>query len=362
MAINLQLHNGKLVGLHGPPPTEDLVLLNPQMYGASKGQRERVQLTHAMSPGDIVCLTSLPRDIMAAHPDRYEIHVTTRWPSLWANNPRIASYSEYPVVNARPIHLDYASPMIYINNVKLHFITAFHRNFTELEQISVPCTQPKGDLYLSEEEKDNRLVDSRYWVLFAGGKLDFTTKLWSDKRWQQLVDSLAAIGITVVQAGTRSGFHSNPTLENVIDLVGKTNLRESLQLIAQADGVISAVSFPMHAAAALDKPCVVIAGGREHWWWEAYANVDGINTFGDACSPVKVPHRYLHTQDQLSCCMGEGCWKDKVVQTKQGSTVCSKPVDDDFGQIIPTCLKMITVDHVIEAVTSYYADKTIEPL
>jgi ADP-heptose:LPS heptosyltransferase len=250
--------------------------------------------------------------------------------------------------------------MVYINNVKLHFITAFHRNFGELEQVHVPCTQAKGDLYLSEKERHERPVTDRYWVMFPGGKNDFTTKVWSAHRWQQVVDLLGDRGIKVVQCGASSSFHNNPQLENVINRVGKTNLRGALQLMAHADGILTPISFPMHVAAALEKPCVTVAGGREHWWWEAYVNTPGIQTFGPNCSPVKVPHKYLHTQDQLPCCMGRGCWKNKIAH-KTDKSLCKMPIDD-FGQTIPTCLKMITVSQVVDAVMSYYEDGTIPPL
>jgi ADP-heptose:LPS heptosyltransferase len=325
------------------------------------GPRERIQLIHGCAPGDIVCLTALPRDIMAADPNRYEIHVATHCPELWANNPHIASYQEHPIADARQIPLNYGSPMVYINNVKLHFVTAFHRNFGELEQMHVPCTLPKGDLHLSKKEATERPIDERYWVMFPGGKNDFTTKIWSSKRWQQVVDLLGDRGIKIVQCGASSSFHINPKLENVINKVGKTGLRGALQLMAHADGILTPISFPMHVAAALDKPCVAVAGGREHWWWEAYINAPGIKTFGPHCDPVKVPHRYLHTQDQLPCCMGRGCWKNKTVSDKDKS-VCNMPIDDDHGQTIPTCLKMITVSQVVDSVMSYYEDGTIAAL
>lgn len=323
-------------------------------------KRERIQLLHGCAPGDIVCMTSLPRDIMLADPHRYEIHVATHCPELWANNPYIASYQHHAIPDARPIQLNYGSPMIYINNVKLHFITAFHRNFEELEQMGVPCRYPKGDLYLSAKEEQERPFAERYWVIFTGGKNDFTTKLWSRARWQQLVDALNARGIRVVQCGAVSPLHINAPMQNTINLIGKTNLRDVLQLIHHADGVICPITFPMHVAAALEKPCVVIAGGREHWWWEAYINSD-VKTFGPDAAPVKVPHKFLHTQDLLPCCDNRGCWKNKI-DAGTDKSVCYAPIDDDYGQIIPTCLGMISVEQVLDAVESYYGDGTIPKL
>lgn len=320
--------------------------------------KEPIQLLHGCAPGDIVCLTSLPRDIMRAHPDRYEIHVATHCPALWANNPYVKSYQQTPLSGIRAIELDYTAPMLYMDQVKKHFITAFHRNFEDLEYVTVPCTEPKGDLHLSDEEKTQKLVDGRYWVLFAGGKFDMPAKVWSAARWQQVVDQLTAQGIQVVQSGAIGDGFTNPKLENVIDRVGVDGLRATLQLIYHAEGVLTPISFPMHVAAALDKPCVVVAGGREHVWWESYNNFSDQQTFGAQASQVKVPHRFLHTIDKLPCCLGKGCWKSKV-QAEDGKSVCQQPVDDGHGQLIPGCLNMITVEQVVEAVLSYYTDGTL---
>jgi hypothetical protein len=106
---------------------------------------------------------------------------------------------------------------------------------------------------------------------------------------------------------------------------------------------------------------VVLAGGREHWWWEAYVNVTGVENFGAYSQPVKVPHRFLHTQGLLDCCLDRGCWKNKILHTQKDKhrSYCKQPVDDDYGQTVPKCMKMITVDHAVEAVMSYYADGTL---
>jgi hypothetical protein len=115
----------------------------------------------------------------------------------------------------------------------------------------------------------------------------------------------------------------------------------------------------MHVAAAFDKPCVVIAGGREEPWWEAY--VDDYAAFGPKAAPVTVPHRYLHTLGLLECCKLKGCWKRKVIKTADTDPkhLCKLISPTMSGQVIPECMNMITVDHVVEAVMSYYEDGTL---
>jgi len=181
-----------------------------------------------------------------------------------------------------------------------------------------------------------------------------TTKIWSAACFQQVVDALADLDIQVVQIGAARAGHQHPRLKRVLSFVGPTGLHDVLWLIYHAEGVISPVSFPMHVAAAFDKPCVVIAGGREPYWWEAYVN-SRESTFGTQCERVRVPHQFLHTIGQLHCCENGGCWKAKV-NSSEGppESVCLEPVDDGHGQIIPACLGTIKPGMVVDAVLGYY--------
>ena len=322
---------------------------------------ESIVLTHGCAPGDITCLTALPRDIALAYPDRYDIHIATNCKTLWANNPYIAGNHGKPPSGMRQVHLNYGRLISEANRKKLHFITAFHRDFEKRHGHPVPCLHAKGDLHLDEWHYANPPMADRYWILVPGHKSDFTTKAWSAVRWQQLANRLRAEGIKLVKCGAEHRGNTNPPVDGCLDLVGETNLRDILWLIYHADGVICPITCFMHMAAAFERPCVCIAGGREHWWWEAYVNVDGVENFGPYAQSVRVPHRFLHTQGLLDCCKDRGCWKNKIHHTQKDKhkSYCKRPVDDGYGQKIPDCLKMITVEHVVEAVMSYYKDGTL---
>ena len=153
--------------------------------------------------------------------------------------------------------------------------------------------------------------------------------------------------------------HWNPELTNVIDFRGKTDLRGFLRLIYQADGVLCASSFPMHVAAAFEKPCVVLAGGREPWWWAAYTNT-AVRQFGNDCTEVAVPHRYFHSIGQLDCCKVTGCWKSDVVRSdvQSSKVACELPTDDSFRQIIPRCLADVSVEDVVDAIRAAKIGRT----
>ena len=317
------------------------------------------------APGDVICMTPLIRDLVRAYPDRFDIGVFTSCPSLWEHNPHVDRILASPLPGV-PFHkLDYGQYIADANVVPLHFLTAFHREFERQTGLPVPVTEPKPDLHLSEQERNERLIDGRYWLMFAGGKSDFTVKIWSTQFCQQVVNGLAKFGIRVVQTGGTYQGHKHPALDNVLNIVGQAGLRDTLRLIAQADGVLCPITFGMHAAAAFERPCVIWAGGREHWWWEAYVNHPTIQNFGPVASgKVRVQHKYLHTQGLLDCCKHNGCWMNKVRQEEADGAkrYCRHPVDDGYGQVLPLCQQMITPHHVIAAVLGYYEDGTLDPI
>ena len=318
--------------------------------------------------GDLVCMSALIRDIHRAYPGKYETLATGHYSGVfWKNNPYCEAMKGN--VNGQVIRLDYANGIREAGHgVKRHFLAYFHKAFTAQTGIRVPVTEPKGDIHLTDKERKQNFP-GRYWVVVAGGKKDMPVKVWDAARFQQVIDVLAAQGISCLQAGAEFHNHFHPKLKRCVSAVGKTNNeRDFFSLIYNAEGVICGITAAMHIAAVFDKPCVVIAGGREEPWWEAYSNCWPGTQFGPKCAPVKVPHRYLHTIGHLDCGIGnlqKGCWRSKLVSVtnnkKRDIKLCTR-VARSGHQALPECMKMITVDHVVEAVMSYYEDGTLPPI
>ena len=315
----------------------------------------KYRLVHNRSPGDIVVMTGFVRDLVRTYPG-IKVDVKTSCKDIWRHNPYITKIPETEEV--RQIKLCYQSGIKRQNRETIHFLGEFHYNFERQTRLRVPITEPKPDLHLSSEERASPIVSGRYWVIVAGGKSDATVKIWDYKYWQQTVDLLATYGIQVVQLGARESGHDHAELTGTLNLVGKTNLRDMIRIIAHADGVICGVTAAMHMAAGLEKPCVAIGGGREHWPWEAYVRENR----GLQCpEKLKIPHRYLHTIGLLSCCERFGCWKNKVAPLNGDTLLCHMPVIKP-GQAIPRCMDIITPEMVVTGVISYYLDGTLPPI
>ncbi len=322
----------------------------------------RLILTHKRAPGDIVVMTALVRDIALTYPDQFEIAVDTTSSALWDNNPYVVPLKDIKQAGrVENIKLSYGRGLRDQNHETVHFLAYFHRDFEVQARVRVPLTLPYPDLHLSPEEQATPLVGGRYWVFLSGGKSDFTAKVWGGQAWAQTVAQLASLGIPCVQIGGTERGHWHPEIPGALNLVGRTSPRDWLRLIHHADGVICGVTGAMHIAAALQRPCVVLAGGREAWWWEAYVRENRGLGGAEVAQKLKAPHRFLHTIGLLDCCKTHGCWKNKVMPLNNDPSLCKYPIINP-GQAVPKCLHMITPDHVVEAVMSYYEDKTLPPI
>ena len=326
--------------------------------------------------GDTVLLTALARDLRQVLPPTTEILAQTHFSEIWDNHPYVRPLRNDETTDDR---LDKVVTVEYIEGIrqagrgeKTHMLTWYYRDVAaKLNLEDFWPTKAGADLdHLTDEERRPLIPDARespYWLLFAGGKVDATVKVWSQARWQALVNRMLLAGLRVVQAGANFSGHFHHTIAGVESVVGMTNsARQLMSLVYNSAGVICPITAAMHMAAAYEKPCVVVAGGREEPWWESYTN-DYAGAFGPKVTSVPMPHHYLHTLGELECCQTKGCWKRRTVKRNDKSAydadadLCKLPVIGDGGQPTPRCLEMISVDKVFAAVDSYATVVVREP-
>jgi ADP-heptose:LPS heptosyltransferase len=314
----------------------------------------RLILRTFQSPGDVVMLTAAVRDLHRAHPGRFVTDVRTSADDLWRHNPRLTPLREG---DAGVEVIDMHYPLIHHSNQRpYHFLHGYAQFLERRLGVPVPVTQFHGDIHLSDEERRfddlrrrlGRPLPERYWVLVAGGKYDFTAKWWNPARAQEVIDALGG-KVTFVRCGGRGHWH--PPLAGVIDLVGRTSLREFVRVVHHAAGVLCPVTLAMHLAAAVPtrpdspplRPCVVVAGGREPPHWEAYPG-----------------HQFLHTVGMLACCARGGCWRSRCQPVGDGDekdrhNLCEHPVQIAPNLKVPRCLEMIPVSRIIECIENFEA-------
>jgi hypothetical protein len=309
---------------------------------------DRLILRNFLSPGDIVMLTATVRDLHAHHPNRFATDVRTPCPALWENNPYLTRLEEDdPSVEV----IDCEYPLIHQSNaLPYHFVHGFGQHLGARLGLNLPPTRFCGDIHISALEKSwisqvEEIVGEAlpFWIIVAGGKFDYTAKWWDPGRFQQVVDHFRG-RILFVQVGEAG--HAHPTLRDVINLRGGTDLRQLVRLVYHAQGVLCPVTLLMHLAAAVEtrpgmpphRPCVVVAGGREPPHWEAYPT-----------------HQFIHRAGALRCCGSGGCWKSRAVPLRDGDEK-DRPENccTDVVGSLPRCLDMITAADVIRAVEVYF--------
>lgn len=306
-------------------------------------------LRNFQAVGDILMLTAAIRDIHRSYPGEFVTDVRTSCKELWYNNGNITEIPDDEIA-VRNIVCRY--PLIqHSNKWPYHFIHGFIHFLNKELKLAIRPWEFKGDIHLSFEERDAPSIaektlgeDLPYWLVAAGGKFDFTIKWWDLARYQEVVDHFRE-RILFVQVGKSA--HHHPPLRNVLDLRGKSSLRELVLLTHHASGVLCPVTGLMHMAAAVPvktgmpphRPCVVVAGGREPPHWEAYPH-----------------HQFIHTVGMLPCCANGGCWRSRTVALGDGDKK-DRPerlCKDVVNEKLPRCMDMITPEDVIRRIEGYY--------
>lgn len=315
----------------------------------------KLLLQNFQSPGDVVMLTAAVRDLHRNYPGQFLTGVRTTGMPLWENNPHVTQLPEDdPEVHRIECHY----PLINTcNEGAYHFIHGFRQYLGEQLGLRIPSSLFKGDIHLAPIEKswmsqvqEITRDEIPFWIIVAGGKRDYTIKWWDSARWQQVVDHFRQ-KILFVQVG--EGGHVHNPLRGVLDLRGKTDLRQLVRLVHHAQGVICPVTLLMHLAAAVEtkpgrprnRPCVVVGGGREPVHWEAYPH-----------------HQFIHNNGALPCCEQGGCWKSRTVPLGDGdekdSSLCSDVLPADLSAArsgaLARCMDMITADEVVRRIALYF--------
>ncbi len=237
---------------------------------------KRLILKNSLSPGDIVMLTAAVRDLHRCYPECFVTDVRTSCSELWENNPFITPLDE----KAKGVKvLDCHYPLIHQSNeAPFHCIHGFIQDLNAQLKLKIRPTVFKGDIHISELEKswfsqvhELTCEDTPFWIVVSGGKYDYTTKWWAAERYQQVVDHFRD-RILFVQVGANE--HHHPPLEGVIDLRGKTDLRQLVRLVYHSQGVLCPVTSLMHLAAAIEvkggiprnRPCVDVTPASFQAW------------------------------------------------------------------------------------------------
>jgi hypothetical protein len=262
--------------------------------GAMQDGRGHYVIVGNQGAGDGICLTAAIRDLHLAYPGRFRTAYRGQRPELLANNPYVVPEAS---VAGKVVRVG-VYPGQYRRYAHAHMSAAFHVELGKALGVEIPVLDVAGDVHLSDDERDAPPeIEGPYWLLFAGGKHDYTTKWWPRGYYQELIDRLDG-QVKFVRVGA-GGWQ--PSLRGVVDVLHKTPLRRLIRLMYHAQGGVGPVSFGMHLAAAVPtidgtrRPYVVLAGGGETPSFYLYPG-----------------HTAMQTIGKLACCAEGGCWRFKA--------------------------------------------------
>ncbi|MDD4889726.1 MAG: lipopolysaccharide heptosyltransferase I [Phycisphaerae bacterium] len=151
-------------------------------------------------------------------------------------------------------------------------VHAVDRNYLFAVPLGFDSVPPTFELPIGQPARDSvraRLMDAglppgRPFAVLAPGA-SYESKRWPADRFARVAEHLADRGITPVLSGAPNEAAIAAQVRQasrapLVDLVGRTNVKEAMALLENATVVVSNDSGPMHLAAALGRPLVAIFG------------------------------------------------------------------------------------------------------
>jgi ADP-heptose:LPS heptosyltransferase len=225
------------------------------------------RISNNQALGDIVVLSAAIRDLHDSFPEA-EICVQVSHPDVFYNNP----YAKVIEGKGSYCHASYCSNDSRDGSAFCH---AFHKSIESHYGIQIKRCEPRPWLFPSASPRNMKLleIEKPYIVIDAGYKTDMNAKHWGHANYQHLVDICSEYRF--VQVGRSIDRHK--PLDNVIDLLDKSDAHDLIWLIYNAEAVVTPVSAPLNIAGAFGKTCFCLAGGREYFSWYPY---DSLYWFG----------------------------------------------------------------------------------
>lgn len=244
--------------------------------------------------GDELLCTALIREIQARK--RSNIWMYTAYPELFRGNPDISFAPKKNVRGIRrfmeifklePFALGYAQHVGGRDIAPLRHVISI---LCERQGLSGKIAK-RPYLYLSPEEKSFGSFGKRQIAIQTSGlsaKYAAYTKEWFPERFQKIVEQYRD-RYTFVQIGSPK----DPLLEGVVDMRGKTSIRQTAAILGNSLVFVGLAGFLQHLARSVECRSVIIYGGRELPLQTGYgANENITNT--PECSPCWIYGRCEH--------------------------------------------------------------------
>jgi ADP-heptose:LPS heptosyltransferase len=307
-------------------------------------------------------LTVACRELNMQYPGRYTLYVYSNYPELFAESPHITNHGSLDdsfVGKVIEFRFDIDS--------KVHQLVGVLDELDYHLRTDTKLTEFRPALFLDKKmretppSKGGKLEGKPYWLFATGGGYDNTVARLDRTKWQAIVSRLAVREDfpLMVNVGASDDVYHCRKLKDCVDLHGRTNLRELIWLVQHSSGIITTGTFLAHVAAALRKPCVVLAGGHKSRWHEGYTT-DVISAYcrvekGDLETYADVlPHRFLDVTGTKDCCRDTACHSYSLGECGSAGLCKDLSVRDHYskGNLARQsgCMSELDINWVVNAV------------
>lgn len=254
-------------------------------YTLARYGRPRALIFYNGGIGDDLLCTTVARELRNRTSGK--IWVGTRYSELFEENPdlRPVPISDWRIGRlARLLGADL--PLGYTQydpatdrdpEPPMHFAAMMCRKAGVTGPISI-----RPYLFLRQSERgEGRIAEKQIAIQCTtrAAATPLQNKEWLPERFQSVVNALST-NFNFVQLGASD----DPKLDNVVDLRGKTTLRQAAAVLSRSRLFVGLAGGLMHLARAVDCPAVIVYGGRERPGTSGYICNTNIATT-PPCSP-----------------------------------------------------------------------------
>lgn len=258
-------------------------------------------LSFGDSLGDNLLLTVLAKELYEK--GHKNIWIKCDRQALFEHNPYVKLVMPYQtllsgtILNAFKVQTAYPRYTVYHQETDSDEMPDKHIMLKMADAVNLKgAIANKPVIKLNEHEKlKGKLAKDQIVISTSstGAQFPMTNKEWDIEKYQQIVNTFSN-AYTFIQLGSAA----DAPLEGVMDMRGKTSLRESAAILSNSALMISHVGFLMHLARAVDCRSVIIYGGREK------PEQSGYTCFENLYSAVECSPCWLHNKcDHDKKCM-----------------------------------------------------------
>lgn len=226
--------------------------------------------------GDHVILTGAVRNVRAVYPD-IKFSISTDYAEIFENNRDFVIDT-----GVRLPRITYGTLYEEQRALNGNLVEGFTKSLCKaigVEEVKPVTKTPY--IVLTDEEKERAKKWNGKWLVNATFQTCGVSKGYP--WWEFVISTLNSSGLQLVQIGGNESRDISCNLDGVLDMRGKTSIRDLITMIYGCEGIITPPSCSMNIGAAFGKKMVVIVGGRELPQLSGYENVTYIEGHCDKC-------------------------------------------------------------------------------